>query len=386
MIRWTVLVLAFLGCALVTVPADACSLCRGDLQNTLTFRLEAGQPAARLILYGTLGEASLDMRTGQGRTKFHITHVLRGDKALGDRKEIDIPRYLTTKPDDPQRWLFFCDVFMGNRIDPYRGVPVQHTDVVAYLQKALALDPMDRTAQLRFYFDYLEHPEPTIATDAFLEFAKATDPEIGKVAPSLRPERLRHWIGEKTTPAERLGMYAYLLGACGNAEDGSKLRLMLFDEKDERVSMAYAGILSGYLHLEPREGWKLVNDALADGRRPLQQRLSIVSSVRFSYGTQPEKYRAQALQAFRTMLVQGELADLAVEDLRKKQLWDLTGEVLALSGRKGFDAPIMQRALLRYALSCPRTNAVADFIVARRKEDPELVKEVEDSLRFERKP
>jgi hypothetical protein len=386
MFRWTVLALACIGCAILAVPADACSLCRADLQKAQTFRMEAGQPACRMILYGTLGKADTNMATGQGITKFNITHVLRNDKALGDRKEIDIPRFLAGNRDEPQRWLFFCDVF-GDRIDPYRGLKVQHTDVVAYIQKALALDSKDRTAQLQFFFGYLEHPDPEIANDAFLEFAKATDAEIGKAAGSLQPERLRYWLRDGSpTPPERLGMYAYLLGACGNAEDGSRLRVMLAREKDERIATAYDGILSGFMHLEPREGWKLVIDAFKDGQRPLQQRLAMVRSVRFSYGTQPEKYRAPALQAYQTMIEQGELADLAVEDLRKNQLWDLTNQVLALYGRKGFDAPIMQRALLRYALSCPRTSAVADFIVARRKEDPELVKEVEDSLRFERKP
>ena len=47
------------------------------------------------------------------------------------------------------------------------------------------------------------------------------------------------------------------------------------------------------------------------------------------------------------------------------------------------DAPIVRQAILRYALSCPKTDpAAATFVAERRKQDPELVKDAEDALRF----
>jgi hypothetical protein len=85
------------------------------------------------------------------------------------------------------------------------------------------------------------------------------------------------------------------------------------------------------------------------------------------------------------MIVQGELADLAVEDLRQWKLWDLTREVLGLYGKKGYDSPITQRAIVRYALSCPSDHAARSFLAGRRRQEPDLVKEVEESLQFEMK-
>ena len=82
---------------------------------------------------------------------------------------------------------------------------------------------------------------------------------------------------------------------------------------------------------------------------------------------------------------QGELADVAVEELRRLQIWDLTREVLALYGRKGYDAPIVQRTILRYALSCKEDAAVRQFLAERRRTESELVKEVEESLAAEKK-
>jgi diacylglycerol kinase family enzyme len=39
----------------------------------------------------------------------------------------------------------------------------------------------------------LDDPDPEVARDAFLEFAKASDPEIGQAARKFAPDRLRAW-------------------------------------------------------------------------------------------------------------------------------------------------------------------------------------------------
>src|SRR5947199_184873 len=72
---------------------------------------------------------------------------------------------------------------------------------------------------LRHCFDYLEHSDKELAADAYLEFAKATDRDIGAVAPKLSAEKLRGWLKDANTPEQRLGMYAFLLGGCGGDGD-----------------------------------------------------------------------------------------------------------------------------------------------------------------------
>jgi hypothetical protein len=73
-----------------------------------------------------------------------------------------------------------------------------------------------------------------------------------------------------------------------------------------------------------------------------------------------------------------------VENLRRWQMWELTPQVLDLYGKKGHDAPLMRRAILRYALSCPRPEA-STFVSQRRRVEPDLVKDVEETLQFEKK-
>ena len=84
-------------------------------------------------------------------------------------------------------------------------------------------------------------------------------------------------------------------------------------------------------------------------------------------------------------LPQGDLADLAIEDLRRWQMWELTDDVLALYGRKSHDAPLMRHAIIRYALCCPKPRAT-EFITQRRRDDATAVRDVEEGLQAEMKP
>jgi hypothetical protein len=366
--------------SLTPTLAQACSLC-ASMQKAPTIREEASQTTARLILLGTAQNARY---TGgaTGITDFHISAVLRSDPYLGKKKMIELPRYLAgNDPKNPPKFLIFCDIYM-DKLDPFRGIPVKSDDVAEYVRKALALDPKKSTEKLEFYFHYLEHADKEIARDAFLEFAKASDQEIGQVAPRLAANKLRAWLENPATPAERLNVYALLLGACGNNEDARFLRSLL-DQTSERITNAYDGILGGFMHLRPQEGWDIALSLLRDNKKSLPVRLAVVRTLRYYHGSQPNESRANVLKGLETMLLQGDLADLAVEDLRRWQIWDLTPEVLSLYGKKGYDAPLMQRAIIRYALSCKQDNATRAFVADRRKEDPELVKEVEESLRLE---
>ena len=125
MARGWLLVVPVVGILLaVPRPAASCSLCMGKLQMTPTFRQEAGQPHARMVLVGTLQNPRL-IQGATGTTELLISSVLRSEPVLGQRKTIDIPRYIPVNdPRNPPRFLVFCDVFM-NKIDPYRGVPLK---------------------------------------------------------------------------------------------------------------------------------------------------------------------------------------------------------------------------------------------------------------------
>jgi hypothetical protein len=356
-------------------PAEACSLC-ANLQQVPTFRQEAAQPQARIIVYGTFKNG----KVGVG-TDFHVGEVLRTDKFIEGKSKIAVPKYIPTE-DGEKPFLLFADVYM-DKLDVYRGVPIKTAAGVEYVKKVLKLDPKKKAENLRFFFDYLENADREVANDAFMEFAKATDLEIGEAASQLPADKLRSWLDKKDTPPERLGLYSFLLGACGNKDDAPRFESML-REKDERTTKAFDGILAGYVRLRPKEGWELALATLKDDKQSFEVRLAVSRMMRFFYLSQPKENKANVLKGMEIMLAKSDLADVAIEDLRRLKLFDLTSEVLGLYGKKGYDAPIMRENIVRYALTCKDDAAAQKFIAERRKAEPELVQDVEDGLRFEK--
>ena len=142
-------------------------------------------------------------------------------------------------------------------------------------------------------------------------------------------------------------------------------------DSGERTLAGYDGILSGYIQLRPREGWSQVLNLLRDGDKPFPVRFAALRTLRLYHGWKPEESQTHVLQGLTALITQGDLADLAIEDLRRWQMWDLTPQVLASFGRKDFSSPIMRRAIVRYALSCP-LPAAANFIADLRRLRPRV--------------
>ncbi len=376
--RWLAAPFALLvAVALVPTPARSCVLCGGVTQAP-TFRQEAALPYSRLIVLGTLHNPDKNSTS----TELHVTGVLRSDPALGDKKVIPLSRYQPSDPKNPPQYLIFSDVDK-DKFDTFRGVPIKTDEGVNYVKKVLKLDPKDHDGNLLFFFNYLEHADTAVANDAFLEFAKAGDQDIGRIAGKLAADKLRRWLKEAKTPSERLGLYAFMLGGCGNEEDAAYL-LGVLKEPSERLLNAYDGILGGYIHLKPKEGWDLATALLKDGRKPFQQRLSVVRTLQFYHSWQPTESRPHVLKGLGAMLEQGELADVAIEDLRRWEMFDLTRDVLGVYGKKGFDGPILRQAIVRYALACKDDKEATKFVQARRKDSPELVQDVEESMKYDK--
>ncbi len=379
-LRWIIIPILLIG-LLISVPesAPACSLCGAALRQAPTFRQEAALETARIILVGTAENPQLANRT----TDLRIAEVLRSDPAFKDKNVISVKQYLpVSDPKNPPRYLVFCDIYKGE-LDPFRGVPLKSTDSIEYARQVLKLDPKDQTGNLLFFFRYLDNPDAEVARDAFLEFAKATDQEIARVASRLDAAKLRSWLKARETPAERLSVYALLLGACGGEDDARFLKSML-DEASERTVNAYDGYLAGYIHLRPREGWELAQSLLRDGRKPMLIRLAVARTLSYFHGAQPKESAAEVQKGLDAMIAEGELADIAIEDMRRWGIHDRTRDILGLYGKKGFDAPLMKRTIVRYALSCKDDPAARSFVEQRRREDAELVKGVEEELQFEK--
>src|SRR5262249_45362047 len=160
---------------------------------------------------------------------------------FADRNIIELPRYVPCDSKNPPKFVVFCDIF-NDRLDPYRGIPIQSPDFVNYLKGAIALDAKDSTKALLYFFNFLDHQNSVIADDPFVELAKGGAQEIGQLAGKLAAGKLRTWVQDPRTPAPRLNLYGFLLGACGEDRDAELLRSLIVN-LNQTTQSAISGLL-----------------------------------------------------------------------------------------------------------------------------------------------
>jgi len=373
----------FLAVLALQPAARACSLC-GSLLTKQTLRTEMNQAA--VVVYGKLANPMLNQNpataVGTGSTELHVQKVLKGHPALGNQAVLKIKSYIPVlDPKDPPLFVVFADIEDG-KLNPNRGRPAQSPALLTYLEKVKLLGQVPVTQRLLFFFEYLDHADDDIATDAFLEFAKTGDKDLADVAPQLGAEKFRKLLLDPKTVPEKIGLFAFMLAAGKNAKDADLLRGMV-EHPTVKTQAALDGLLCGYIQLQPKQGWKTVYAILGDKKKTFNDRYAAFRVVRFYYNWKPQEYQAQIRDGL-TIMLGGDMADLAIDALRRWGAWELTPTVLGLYGKQGFTAPIMERAIVRYALCCPLPQAKT-FVAQVRLANPGLVQEIEQDLKFEMK-
>ena len=211
------------------------------------------------------------------------------------------------------------------------------------------------------------------------------------MAKSLPAERVAKWLKDEKTPAFRYGLYASMLGHCGN-EKHAKLLHDLLEDPAKRLGSGVDGMLAGYVMLKPKEGWSYTRALLKDGKKEFMIRYAALRAVRFLWDSRPDLVSRKEMKAgLGDLLKQGDIADLAIDDLRKRQCWDMADGVLGLRGTKTYEIPIVRRAILRFALGCQdakaKSSAAArDYVDEQRKKDAQMVADAEELLKLEQMP
>ncbi|MBI3839654.1 MAG: hypothetical protein HY288_17170 [Planctomycetia bacterium] len=237
--------------------------------------------------------------------------------------------------------------------------------------------------RLRYFAPYLEHREPLVAEDAYLEFGHAPFDQVARVADLLPMARLRTWLTDPHVTPERKGFYGLALGLgtapserTGNTE--FLRQLILAPEDDFRAG--FDGILGGYLLLAGIKGLELVDQRyLANPRAADGDVRHAMTAVRFyrEYGHEIPLDHLQ--QAMRHVLARAEFADSAITDLARWKDWGALGQIAALYTREGYDRPAIRRAIVGYLLACPDAAAVKT-LVHLRQVDPQGIAAVERIL------
>lgn len=342
---------------------------------------------AKLVVYGTLANAKINVSadgTDQSTTDLLIEEVVKEHEFIKDKKKLVLPRYMPNT-NEPVKFLIFCDVYK-DKVDPYRGIPSNSKDMVGYLKGAIKLPEKDMVKRLAFFLPYLDNADTEIAGDAYREFAMADYPDVEALVKTVETAKLHgkvvSWLKDKETAPYRYGFYGMLLGLVGGKEDGAIFHELLEDPERGLIT-GMDGVMAGYVRVDKDAGWKYVLGQLRDKELQYARRYAALRAARFLWKYQPDILpRSELMKGFVALLDQSDLADLAIDDLRKLKVWSETDTILALYSKASHQVPQIRRAILRYALQAPGEKPKA-FIAEAKQKEPKLVEQVEEFLKLE---
>ncbi|WP_166831752.1 hypothetical protein [Thalassoroseus pseudoceratinae] len=272
------------------------------------------------------------------------------------------------------------------------GDPIPATKAVCdYLQDAPGVrEPTP--IRLKYYVQFLEHADETIAVDAFSEFGNARYDDIAAIATDLPKERLRGWLSDEGNLLNRRGVYGMMLGLCGDTSDEERLAAIIrHSPMKDQIRVGIDGIMGGYLLLTGDAGLSKLEDwKLKDRNEPFTETYGALQAVRFmwTYG-KGRISKPRLRQSVRLLLERPELADMVIADLARWRDWSVQERIVKLMDDPRYDNKIFHRAVARYLLVAstvpaemqhkPPKHAVAAKIAVDRlrAEQPDLMRQVE---------
>lgn len=348
---------------------------------------------ASLVVWGELSDsrvipdASADQ--AQASTRMKLRQVVKDHPLLAGKADLTLASYVPRAQKRTVSDVVFAEVVDG-RVEPFRSIPAEPKtassgdavpELVAYLAKAARLAGAKPADRLGYFAGYLAHPDPNISEDAYKEFAKAPYADVVAAKAAYRPDELIRWIRDPATPAYRIGLFGVLLGISGRPQDATVLRAIVSSPAD-RPYDGVDGLMAGYCLLDPKNAPDEVFKVLLNPTAGFRLRYAALEAIRFALAEIPSLDKPTLLDRLSEALAMPELADLVIDELRKNEAWSHLDQILELRHTTGFDLPVIQRTIVRFALACPHPKAKA-FIEQLRADDPQMVAEVEESLRFE---
>jgi hypothetical protein len=396
-----VILLAAVALGLAPAAVAACPFCASQGQ---TLSAEVGQ--ADFIVLGTLKNPQRDPNDfTRGTTDLVIETIVKPHDYLRGKKVLTLPRYvpveaggakflvfaaLYSRPVDSTAAAVVGAASLGNfdaqQLDPYRGEPVKADSKLAeYLKGAIEIRQKDPVERLRYFFEYLDAADLVISSDAMNEFGSADYKEVRALAEKLPADKVLKWLKDPNTPASRFGLYGLFVGHCGKSSDAKTVRDLL-DQPDRQFSSGLDGMLAAYVLLDRKAGWEYLTAKLSNSKEEFPVRYAALKVLRFFWEMRPDVVsHPDVTEAMKALVAQPDLADLPIEDLRKWGCWELTPFVLKFADEPSHNAiPIVRRAILRFMIAAPASQKAAkDYVEKMRKQDPERVKFVEQTLQDE---
>ena len=339
----------------------------------------------------------------QAFTVFEIVEVLRDPrKSLKVGARIDFPEWVNSKPGN-------FALLMESRQQGTRSASPQWSlrepmtrEALRYIREAPTPDAKN-PERLDYFAKFLEHPDEIIATDAFEELTAAPPEHVIRVARKFSPDKLRKWVFETEggRAMVRRGLYAMMLGLCGDKSDVPRFEAIIRENPEDEIRLGMGDMITGYLFLTGSDGLKIVERAkFLTPNIHFTETYGAMVALRFMWTYGEGWIPAERLrESLRLLLDNPELAEIAISDLTRWKDWTVQPRLVKLYGGGGDNAPATKRAIIRFMLAStydlpneatapvpegrlpPHVLRGREALQIFRKQDPELVESAEKYFR-----
>lgn len=366
-LRWLALFLGLLIALLICSGlAEACPFCTA-VKPSLSQRRET----AEIAVFAECLEANRQRQT------FRLQKTLKGAELLEGKTSLELPADslavadAALKSGDLTLLLARRDALADDGKLRWNAVPLDELSY-AYVARMPSLRK-PAAERLAYFIPFLEHRNPFLAEDAYLEFGRARFDEVAQVADKLPMDSLRAWLADDQIPQERKGFYGLALGLAREPAERRRnadflKQQILKPASDFRAG--FDGVLGGYLLLAGEPGLELIEQKyLADPQAAPGDVRHTMTALRFyhEYGREIPAERVAA--AMRRLLAREEFAPEAIVDLARWEDWKSTPAVIELNRRLESENAPLRRAAIGF-LTLSSTKEAAEEIARLRQRYP----------------
>lgn len=357
------LAIVFLISAMMFAPIGrslACPFCEA-VSQTLRQEMEVMDAVA-------IAEATKDSVRDEltGKVTLKVVSVLKGESLVKPGEAISVVYYGAVEPGRR---------FMLSGADPeaiqWACLPITEVSE-EYLLNIKKL-PDDGLERLKFYQNYLQHPDSMLNRDAYDEFAITPYPVVQALKPFMNREQLIAWIQDPEMPADRKRLYLTMLGVCGDKSNVPMLEQMLRSTQPTTRGGLDA-LIACYLVLAGEQGLPVVDELfLKNPKAPYADTYGAIMALRF-HGTETDIIPRSALvQSLHHVLERKDLADLVIPDLARWGDWSQIDRLVQLFVEAEKDNNWIRVPVVNYLRACPKPEA--EEALKRLKEiDPDSVR------------
>jgi hypothetical protein len=336
---------------MLAATSQACPFC-----DVVGRPLAARRDAASVV---AVGESDGEATESEGviRQPFVVRSIIRGDGVVAE--EIVTARVAGA--------IAGTAMLVGedgdNATSRFEAIAADET-LLGYMAAAPALEA-PTADRLRWFARWLEHPDQSIADDAFMEFGLARYRDVVAAADALDARKLIRWVDDPAIDQRRRGFYGLACGivaararAAGNVAEANAClaaleRAVAAPADDFRSG--YDGLLGGLLVAKGDAALAAMATLglLADDTRAGDARHAL-AALRFAHEFLADTIpRRDVAGAVACLASNPAVAADAVIDLARYEHWSSVDQVAALWNSIGRDDPLVRRAVAGYLLACP---------------------------------